>query len=241
MESSRPLAPTGEHLSWYFCGFRSFPMLSAEAERALCCRWRDHYDISAAHQLVGNHLRLVARIVKVYRGYGLPLEDLVGEGYVGMMRALCRFDPDQGVRFASYALWWVRASIQEYILHNRSNRVLRGSVPVDAFRHVALWNDDETHLEATRDVDLEIADGYFSMTSGETIHTENSLKYGLRDASVLLRAGGWSPFAEWGDQEKLFSLILATASSDPSTPCLYQQVDALQNHGKLQPSQEFDL
>jgi Sigma-70 region 2 len=153
MESSRPLAPTGEHLSRYFRGVRSFPMLSAEAERALCYRWRDHHDISAAHQLVGSHLRLVARIAKVYRGYGLPLEELIGEGHVGMMRALCRFDPDRGVRFATYALWWVRASIQEYILHNWSNRVLRGSVPVDAFRHVALWNDDEAriemHLEAT--------------------------------------------------------------------------------------------
>jgi hypothetical protein len=97
------------------------------------------------------------------------------------------------------------------------------------------------HLEAFRDVDFEIADGYFSMTRGETIHTENSLKYGPRDARVLLRAGGWSPFAEWEDQEGLFSLILATAGSDRSTPCLYQQVDALQNHGELQPSRGFEL
>jgi L-histidine Nalpha-methyltransferase len=103
------------------------------------------------------------------------------------------------------------------LLH-RINRELRGSVPVDAFHHVALWNDDEAriemHREATRDVEFEIADGCFSMTRGETIHTENSLKYGPRDARVLLRAGGWSPFAEWGDQEELFSLILATAGDD---------------------------
>jgi RNA polymerase sigma factor (sigma-70 family) len=99
---------------------RSYPILSAEAERALCYRWCDHHDISAAHQLVGSHLRLVARVAKVYRGYGLPLEDLIGEGHVGMMRALCRFEPNRGVRFASYALWWVRASIQEYILYNWS-------------------------------------------------------------------------------------------------------------------------
>jgi len=76
-------------------------MLSAEAERALCYRWRDHHDISAAQQLVGSRLRLVARIAKVYHGYGLPLEDLIGEGHVGMMRALCRFDPDRDVRFAT--------------------------------------------------------------------------------------------------------------------------------------------
>jgi RNA polymerase sigma-32 factor len=119
MEFSRPLPPAG-HVSSYFGGVRSYPILSAETERALCYRWCNHHDIGAAHQLVGSHLRLVARVAKVYRGYGLPLEDLIGEGQVGMMRALCRFEPDRGVRFASYALWWVRASIQEYILCNWS-------------------------------------------------------------------------------------------------------------------------
>jgi L-histidine Nalpha-methyltransferase len=108
----------------------------------------------------------------------------------------------------------VTAAFNLNLLH-RINRELRGSVPIDAFRHVALWNDDEAriemHLEATRDVDFDIADGCFSMIKGETIHTENSLKYGPRDACVLLRAGGWSPLAAWEDQDELFSLILATA------------------------------
>ena len=115
MEFGGYLIPTG-HLSWYCRGVRSYPRLSTEAERALCYRWCDHHDISAAHQLVGSHLRLVVGVAEVYRRYGLPLEDLIGEGYVGMMRALCRFEPDRGVRFASYALWWVNASIQDYIL-----------------------------------------------------------------------------------------------------------------------------
>jgi len=119
MEPSRPLPPAG-HMSSHFRGVRSYPILSAEAERALCYRWCDRHDISAAHQLVSSHLRLVLRVAKLYRGYGLPFEDLIGEGHVGMMRAVCRFEPDRGVRFASYALWWVRASIQEYILHNWS-------------------------------------------------------------------------------------------------------------------------
>ncbi len=108
----------------------------------------------------------------------------------------------------------VTAAFNLNLLH-RINRELGGSMPVAAFRHVALWNDDEAriemHLEATRDVDFEIADRCFSMTKDETIHTENSLKYGPRDACVLLRAGGWSPFAAWTDQAELFSLILATA------------------------------
>jgi RNA polymerase sigma-32 factor len=95
-------------------------MLSAGAEQALCHDRCDHHDVSAAHQMVGSHLRLVARVAKVCRGYGLPPEDLIGEGHIGMMRALCRFEPDRAVRFASCALRWVRPSIEEYILHNWS-------------------------------------------------------------------------------------------------------------------------
>lgn len=120
MESHRVATNTGGNLSWYIHEIRKFPMLGAELEQALCIRWRDNHDISAAHQLAGSHLRLVVRIVKGYRGYGLPSEELIGEGHVGLMRAICRFDPDRGVRFATYAIWWVRAAIQEYILHNWS-------------------------------------------------------------------------------------------------------------------------
>jgi RNA polymerase sigma-32 factor len=95
-------------------------VLSLETEQELCLRWRDHHDISAAHQLVGSHLRLVVKAATDYRGYGLPQEDLIGEGHVGLMRALCRFDPSRGVRFASYAILWVRAAILEYVMHNWS-------------------------------------------------------------------------------------------------------------------------
>lgn len=106
----------------------------------------------------------------------------------------------------------VTAAFNLNLLH-RINRELEGSLPVDAFRHVAQWNDAEAriemHLEAVRDVRFEVDGRRFSMAKGETIHTENSLKYGPRDALVLLRAGGWTPIADWTDQEGLFSLILA--------------------------------
>jgi len=120
MEPSRLSANTGDSLSSYIRQVHKFPMLSADVEQALCYRWRDHHDISAAHQLVSSHLRLVVKIALGYRGYGLPSEELVGEGHVGLMRAVCRFDPDRGVRFATYAIWWVRAAVQEYILRNWS-------------------------------------------------------------------------------------------------------------------------
>jgi dimethylhistidine N-methyltransferase len=115
----------------------------------------------------------------------------------------------------------VTAAFNLNLLH-RINTELAGSVPVDAFRHVALWNDREAriemHLEAARDVHFEVDGRPFSMGRGETIHTENSLKYGPRDAYVLLRAGGWAPIAEWTDQEELFSLIFATRAPVTSTP-----------------------
>jgi RNA polymerase sigma-32 factor len=120
MESSRPSANAGDRLSWYIRETRRFPLLSAELEQALGHRWRDHHDISAADQLVVSHLRLVVKTAQHYRGYGLSVDELIGEGHVGLMRAVCRFDPDRGARFATCAIWWVRAAIQEYILRNWS-------------------------------------------------------------------------------------------------------------------------
>jgi len=120
MEPNRPSANIGSNLSRYIREVHRFPMLGADVERALCCRWRDYHDSSAAQQLVSSHLRLVVKIAMGYRGYGLPPEELIAEGHVGLMRALCRFDPDYGVRFATYAIWWVRAAVQEFILCNWS-------------------------------------------------------------------------------------------------------------------------
>ncbi|MGH7072355.1 MAG: RNA polymerase factor sigma-32, partial [Acetobacteraceae bacterium] len=113
------LAPEG-NLSRYLQEIRKFPMLTAEEELSLSRAWREHGDIQAAHKLVTSHLRLVAKIAMGYRGYGLPLGELISEGNVGMMQAVKRFDPDRGFRLATYAMWWIRAAIQEYILHSWS-------------------------------------------------------------------------------------------------------------------------
>ncbi len=108
------------NLARYLQEIRKFPMLGADQEYMLAKRWREHGDTEAAHQLVTSHLRLVAKIAMGYRGYGLPLGELISEGNVGMMQAVRRFDPDRGFRLATYAMWWIRASIQEYILHSWS-------------------------------------------------------------------------------------------------------------------------
>ena len=113
------LTPEG-NLTRYLQDIRKFPMLEKQEEYMLAKRWREHDDIDAAHRLVTSHLRLVAKIAMGYRGYGLPIGELISEGNVGMMQAVKRFDPERGFRLATYAMWWIRASIQEYILHSWS-------------------------------------------------------------------------------------------------------------------------
>jgi len=113
------MAPEG-NLSRYLQDIRKFPMLQPEEELELARRWRASEDEQAAHRLVTSHLRLVAKIAMGYRGYGLPVGELISEGNVGMMQAVKRFDPDRGFRLATYAMWWIRAAIQEYILHSWS-------------------------------------------------------------------------------------------------------------------------
>ena len=108
------------NLARYLNEIQKFPMLQANEEYMLARRWVEHEDTEAAHQLVTSHLRLVAKIAMGYRGYGLPVAELISEGNVGMMQAVKRFDPERGFRLATYALWWIRASIQEYILHSWS-------------------------------------------------------------------------------------------------------------------------
>lgn len=109
-----------ENLSRYLQVIRRYPMLTFDEEQSLSTRWREKEDHDAAHQLVNSHLRLVAKIAMGYRGYGLPVGELISEGNVGMMQAVKRFDPERGFRLATYAMWWIRAAIQEYILHSWS-------------------------------------------------------------------------------------------------------------------------
>ena len=123
MATANALVPnlSPEHnLSRYLRDIRKFPMLEAGQEFMLAKRWQDDEDVDAAQQMVTSHLRLVAKIAMGYRGYGLPLADLIAEGNVGMMQAVKRFDPGRGFRLSTYAMWWIRAAIQEYILHSWS-------------------------------------------------------------------------------------------------------------------------
>ena len=113
------MSPEGG-LSRYLSEIRKFPMLAKDEEFMLAKRWQEHEDPQAAHRMVTSHLRLVAKIAMGYRGYGLPIGEVISEGNVGLMQAVKKFDPDRGFRLATYAMWWIRASIQEYILRSWS-------------------------------------------------------------------------------------------------------------------------
>ncbi|MBP2157609.1 RNA polymerase sigma-32 factor [Asticcacaulis solisilvae] len=113
------LSPDGG-LNRYLSEIRKFPMLAKDEEFMLAKRWQEHQDPKAAHRLVTSHLRLVAKIAMGYRGYGLPVGEVISEGNVGLMQAVKKFDPDRGFRLATYAMWWIKASIQEYVLRSWS-------------------------------------------------------------------------------------------------------------------------
>ena len=115
-----PSLVSDSNLARYLAEIRQFPMLEQSEEFMLAKRWQQHQDTEAAHRLVTSHLRLVAKIAMGYRGYGLPMSEVISEGNVGLMQAVKRFDPDKGFRLATYAMWWIRAAIQEYILHSWS-------------------------------------------------------------------------------------------------------------------------
>jgi RNA polymerase sigma-32 factor len=115
-----PVISTESSLTQYLKEIRRFSMLDAEEEYVLAWRWREHGDREAAHRLVTSHLRLVAKIAMGYRGYGLPLAEIISEGNVGLMQSVKRFDPKKGFRLTTYAMWWIRATIQEYILRSWS-------------------------------------------------------------------------------------------------------------------------
>ena len=162
-----PALTPDDNLSKYLARIRSFPILEKDEEYMLAKAWSEREDVEAAHQLVTSHLRLVAKIAMGYRGYGLPLSDLISEGNIGMMHAVKKFDPEKGFRLATYAMWWIKASIQEYILRSWSLvkigttaaqkklffnlRRLKGKI--NAIDGGDLRPDQVTHIAETLDVD----------------------------------------------------------------------------------------
>jgi RNA polymerase sigma-32 factor len=187
-------------LSKYLAEIRKFPMLKPEQELAYAKRWREHRDSDAAYQLVTSHLRLVAKIAMRYRGYGLPIAEIVSEGNIGLMQAVKRFDPDRGVRLATYAMWWIRATIQEYILRSWSLVKIAASATQKklffklrrAKSAISALQDGDLHPEQVRLVAerLKVAERDV-VTMNRRLHGDVSLSSPVHDEGEAGQALDW--------------------------------------------------
>jgi RNA polymerase sigma-32 factor len=190
----------GSSLSRYLEEIRRFPMLEPDEEFILAKRWQEQGDTEAAHRLVTSHLRLVAKIAMGYRGYGLPLNEIISEGNVGLMQAVKRFDPDRGFRLATYAMWWIRAAIQEYILHSWS-LVKMGTTAAQKKLFFNL-RKLKGQMQAIEEGDLApeavkaIAER-LDVTETEVIEMNRRLEGGDRSLNVPLRVDGDTDWQDW--------------------------------------------
>ena len=194
-----PISPEG-NLSRYLNEIKKYPILSATEEYTLAKNWRDQGDVDAAHKLVTSHLRLVAKIAMGYRGYGLPMGELIAEGNLGMMHAVKRFEPDRGFRLSTYAMWWIRANIQEYILRSWS-LVKIGTTAAQKKLFFSLRRI-KGEIEAYGDGDLapdqvsEIA-GRLSVPEGEVVSMNRRM--GSSDHSLNAPVSHDAELGEWQD------------------------------------------
>ncbi|MBS0276470.1 MAG: RNA polymerase sigma factor RpoH [Proteobacteria bacterium] len=201
MSSRGVPALQGENgLSRYLTEIRKFPLLEPGEEYMLAKRWKEHEDPEAARQLVTSHLRLVAKIAMGYRGYGLPLSEVVSEGNVGLMQAVKRFEPDKGFRLATYAMWWIRAAIQEYILRSWS-LVKMGTTAAQkklffnlrkAKNKISAIEEGDLTPEHTAEIARQLA-----VPEEEVTNMNRRLSGGDTSLNAPMRADGESEWQDW--------------------------------------------
>ena len=193
-----PVVAGERGLSRYLTDIRSFPVLKPDEEYMLAKRFREHEDPQAAHRLVTSHLRLVAKIAMSYRGYGLPVGEVISEGNIGLMQAVKRFEPDRGFRLTTYAIWWIRASIQEYIL--RSWSLVKIGTTANQKKLFFNLRKAKTRISALEDGDLH-PDQVASIATSLGVHKHEVVEMNRRlsgDASLNapMREDGMS---QWQD------------------------------------------
>jgi len=194
-------APSPEQgMNRYLQEIRRFPMLEPEQEYMLAKRWVDHQDTGAAHQLVTSHLRLAAKIAMGYRGYGLPQAEVISEANVGLMQAVKRFDPERGFRLATYAMWWIRASIQEYVLRSWS-MVKLGTTSAQkklffnlrkAKARIGAFEDGDLHPDTVKKLAQDL-----SVAEHEVV--DMNRRMAGADASLNITVGGEDGSSSWQD------------------------------------------
>ena len=203
-------------LSRYLTEIRKFPMLTKDEEFMLAKRWSEHQDSESAHRLVTSHLRLVAKIAMGYRGYGLPIGEVISEGNVGLMQAVKKFDPDKGFRLATYAMWWIRASIQEYILRSWS-LVKMGTTAAQkklffnlrkAKSQISAFEEGDLHPEHLEAIATKLG------VSKEEVTNMNRRLGGDASLNAPLRVDGESEWQDWLSDDTAVSQETALADSE---------------------------
>ena len=203
-------------LSRYLTEIRKFPMLTKDEEFMLAKRWSEHQDAESAHRLVTSHLRLVAKIAMGYRGYGLPIGEVISEGNVGLMQAVKKFDPDKGFRLATYAMWWIRASIQEYILRSWS-LVKMGTTAAQkklffnlrkAKSQISAFEEGDLRPEHLSAIAIKLG------VSEQEVTNMNRRLGGDASLNAPLRADGESEWQDWLADDNAVSQETALADSE---------------------------
>ena len=207
-------------LSRYLAEIRKFPMLAKDQEFMLAKSWREHEDTDAAHQLVTSHLRLVAKIAMGYRGYGLPIGEVISEGNVGLMQAVKKFEPDRGFRLATYAMWWIRASIQEYILRSWS-LVKMGTTAAQktlffnlrkAKSEISAFEEGDLHPEHLSHIATRLG-----VLESEVTSMNRRLSGGDASLNAPMRADGESEWQDWLADDNAVSQETQVAEAEEST------------------------
>jgi RNA polymerase sigma-32 factor len=206
--SSRALpALAGESgLSRYLSEIKKFPLLAPEEEYMLAKRWKEHEDPQAAHKLVTSHLRLVAKIAMGYRGYGLPTSEIIAEGNVGLMQAVKRFEPERGFRLATYAMWWIRASIQEFIL--RSWSLVKIGTTTDQKKLFFNLRKAKAKINAIEEGDLTpehvaTLSDQLGVSTAELVNMNRRLSAPDSSLNAPLRSDGESEWQDWLPDDSL--------------------------------------
>ena len=230
MANSMPAIADGG-LAHYLAEIRRFPMLEPQQEYMLAKRWREHEDPKAAQELITSHLRLVAKIAMGYRGYGLPIGEIISEGNVGLMQAVKRFEPDRGFRLATYAMWWIRAAIQEYIL--RSWSLVKMGTTASQKKLFFNLRKAKSRISAYEEGDLRPENVEKIATrlgvSKQDVIDMNRRMSGDASLNSPLREEGEGEWQDWlvDDSDDQEHLLLAQEETDNRHKALYGALDVL--------------
>ena len=230
-------SPSVGGISIYLAQIKKFPMLEAEEEYMLAKRWKDKGNLKAAHKLVTSHLRLVAKIAMGYRGYGLPVNDLISEGNIGLMQAVKKFDPDKGFRLATYAMWWIKAAIQEYVLKSWS-LVKMGTTTAQKklfFNLKKLKNQIAPNQEGDlRDEHVEEISKRLDVDKHEIINMNRRLMGHEKSLNDPIKAGETDEWQDWLVDDHLDQELIVSQKQefDDKKELLYQAMTILNEREK---------